>query len=137
TTQYLDEADQLADRIVVVDGGRAIADGTAAELKRQLGGEHLDVTLHDPATLDRASDILAAHAAGPIRRDVAEIRLSLPIVTGEPGLVTTIVGRLADAGVLVDAMEVRRPSLDDVFLELTGHRAAPVVTDDEDEEVAA
>jgi ABC-2 type transport system ATP-binding protein len=137
TTQYLDEADQLADRIVVVDGGRAIAEGTAAELKRRLGGECLDITVHDTATLDRAADLLAHHGSGPVQRDHAEARLSLPVTPGEAGLVSTIVGRLADAGVLVDAIEVRRPSLDDVFLELTGHRAAPPTTDDEDEEVAA
>ena len=92
--------------------------------------------MHDEELVERAAGLLARYASGPLHLDVAARLVSVPSSAAETGLVTTIVTTLADAGVLVDALEVRRPSLDDVFLELTGHRAEQPVIDD-DEEVAA
>jgi ABC-2 type transport system ATP-binding protein len=116
TTQYLDEADELADRIVVVDHGRAIADGTAAELKRQTGGARLEVLLSAPDPEARVA--LVPLVDGEIT--VSGRRVSAPVRTA-PGLATRIVRALDDAGIEVDDVEVRQPSLDDVFFSLTGH----------------
>jgi ABC-2 type transport system ATP-binding protein len=133
TTQYLEEADQLADRIIVVDGGRVIAEGTSDELKAKVGGELLDVTLDAGASMAEAERILARFAVGPIHVDAEARLLSVPARQDEPGLVTEVVGALAAASIRVDALDVRRPSLDDVFLELTGHAAEPVVVADDEE----
>jgi daunorubicin resistance ABC transporter ATP-binding subunit len=131
TTQYLEEADQLAHRIVVVDGGRAIAAGTSDELKAMVGGEVLDVTVTDTASLEDARRVLADYAVGPIHVDVDARLLAVPARQATDGLVTRLVGALGDSGVRVDALTVRRPSLDDVFLELTGH-VAELSADDEE-----
>jgi ABC-2 type transport system ATP-binding protein len=118
TTQYLDEADELADRIVVIDHGRVIAGGTAAELKAQTGGARLEVTLSqaDPA----ASQALEPFVAGPVHISHDGRRLRAP-VRSATGLATTVVRALDEAGVTVDDVEVHQPSLDDVFFALTGH----------------
>jgi ABC-2 type transport system ATP-binding protein len=136
TTQYLEEADQLAHRIVVVDGGRVIAEGTSDELKAKVGGELLDLTLSVDSSLADAERILLRFAVGPLHVDAENRRLAVPLQQDEPGLVTTVVGALAADGVRVDTLDVRRPSLDDVFMELTGHVAEPEIAD-EDEEAAA
>jgi ABC-2 type transport system ATP-binding protein len=130
TTQYLDEADALADRIVVVDHGRAIAEGTAADLKRQTGGAQLEVTLTvaNPA----ASSVVAPFAAGQVHVSHDGRRLRAPLVHAA-GVATTIVRALDAADIAVDDVQVHQPSLDDVFFALTGHGTEEMVETDEPE----
>jgi ABC-2 type transport system ATP-binding protein len=123
TTQYLEEADQLADRVCVIDGGRKTAEGTPAELKARVGTAHLRLTLPAAASLARAAEILSGHAAGPILPLPGAGRLEVPVVP-RTGLVTEVVRILDAAGIGVDDISLRRPSLDDVFHALTGERAA-------------
>ncbi|HXW58905.1 MAG TPA: ATP-binding cassette domain-containing protein [Solirubrobacteraceae bacterium] len=118
TTQYLDEADELADGIVVIDHGRVIASGTAAELKAKTGGARLEVTLSEPRP--DAGEALEEFAAGPVHVSRDGRELSAP-VRSVPGLATTIVRALDEAAITVDHVVVHQPSLDDVFFALTGH----------------
>ncbi len=138
TTQYLDEADRLADRISVIDRGQVIADGTPDELKDRVGGERVEVRLADSAQADAAARALAPMSdEAPVTDDDA-VRVA---VRRRAGAIVEAVRRLDEAGVAVEDVAVRRPTLDDVFLALTGHAAEQAADDDqagtEREEVAA
>jgi ABC-2 type transport system ATP-binding protein len=124
TTQYLDEADELADRILVIDHGRAISEGTAAELKAQVGGARLEVTL--TTANGTAKLALAPYVSGEVHASHDGLRLRAP-VPNAPGLATRVVRALDDAGITVDDVQVHQPSLDDVFFALTGHAAEEAV----------
>ncbi|MEV0645577.1 ATP-binding cassette domain-containing protein [Phytomonospora sp. NPDC050363] len=129
TTQYLEEADELAEDIIVIDHGRAIARGTPDRLKRQVGGERLEITLH---SADDASAVVAAVATlgmGGHTVDEVSHKVVVPVAEGTDALFEAV-RRLDAAGIRPADLGVHRPTLDDVFLQLTGHAA-----EDADEEV--
>ena len=124
TTQYLEEADRLADEIVVIDQGRAIARGTADTLKAQVGGERLELVVARADEVPAAREVLVREAVGEVVVDAHTRTLTAPVSGGAPVLVATL--RALDAvGVEVLDVGLRRPTLDDVFLALTGHVAEP------------
>ncbi len=120
TTQSLDEADRLADQIAVIDHGRVIAEGTAAQLKDRVGGDRLEVRLEDQTQAEQASQALAT-----VVDEQPELRdgVLLAAVSRRDGTVANALRRLDEAGIEVSDLTLRRPSLDDVFLSLTGHEA--------------
>ena len=121
TTQYLEEADQLAHEIVVIDHGRAIARGTSQELKRRTGGEHLDIHLALIGDLPRVEAILRPFAIGAIRIDDQDALISIPVAKGVEAL-GSVMAELSAQNVEIADIGLRRPTLDDVFMELTGRK---------------
>ena len=122
TTQYLEEADQLADDIAVIDDGRIIAEGTSDELKAQIGGHRVVVALVDASDSAVALDILARHGSGPPSLS-SDGRGAEVAVTDGPRALQAVLSELGNAGIALHDAGMRRPTLDDVFLKLTGHKA--------------
>lgn len=139
TTQYLEEADELADRIVVIDHGRVIEEGTADELKDRTGGRSLEIEFTSRDDLEPAAQLMTTLAPGTqVHRDESQQTLSLA-VDKDTALAARVIAALSDSGLSIEDFHLARPSLDDVFLELTGHStddaevsmdpAAPSTTD--------
>jgi ABC-2 type transport system ATP-binding protein len=129
TTQYLEEADQLAGRVAVIDGGVVIAEGTPDQLKSSVGGEHLEIALAAGADIEAAVVAVKPYATGSCQPGGDGRRLSVPVTAAE-GLTTRVVRALDDAGIQVNDVTIQRASLDDVFLSLTGHLSS---SDDDSE----
>jgi daunorubicin resistance ABC transporter ATP-binding subunit len=126
TTQYLEEADRLANRLAVIDKGRVIAEGTSAQLKAELSGTVIEIGLSDAGLADKVVDAVRSTGTSEPRVQGATVEVT---VDSGPKALVEILRQLDDAGVEATTLAVREPSLDDVFLSLTGHRAI----DDEDE----
>lgn len=133
TTQYLDEADQLADRISVIDRGKVVADGTSAELKASVGSGSLVVRVMDPADRPRAKEILVRILGTDVREEADPAGLSAAV--DRSSVVTAAMNGLDEAGIPLAQLSLGQPTLDEVFLAITGHPAEPEKTDEE--EVAA
>jgi ABC-2 type transport system ATP-binding protein len=129
TTQYLEEADRLAQRIAVLDKGDVIAVGSPGELKARVGGESVEVAVVRPADLETATRILAESASEAPRVDVERNRVIAAVADGAAAM-ARVSGAIAEAGIATEDLALRRPTLDEVFLSLTGHTA-------EDEEAEA
>jgi ABC-2 type transport system ATP-binding protein len=123
TTQYLEEADQLADRIVVIDLGSVIAEGTSSELKAQIGGEVLELELEDAAQTTAAAEALVGIGSGEPNVDAQGGTIRIPV--GDAGSVAALdsTRRLDERKIVLAGFAVHRPTLDDVFMALTGHAA--------------
>jgi ABC-2 type transport system ATP-binding protein len=130
TTQYLEEADELADTIAVVDHGKIIARGTADALKAQVGGERIEVVVHDRTRIDDARRIMGGIGIGEATLDEHTRRVTVPSDGGATRL-ATVIRDFDEAGIDIDDIGLRRPTLDDVFLSLTGHAAVDAPTEEE------
>jgi ABC-2 type transport system ATP-binding protein len=130
TTQYLEEADELADTIAVVDHGKIIARGTADALKAQVGGERIEVVVHDRTRIDDARRIMGGIGIGEATLDEHTRRVTVPSDGGATRL-ATVIRDFDEAGIDIDDIGLRRPTLDDVFLSLTGHAAVEPPTEEE------
>ncbi len=122
TTQYLDEADQLADQITVIDAGRVIADGAPEQLKSRIGGDRIDVVVRNAGEVTRAAGIAGRVCEADPETDPDTRRISAP-VGDRVATLTEMVRALDNAGVAAEDIALRRPTLDEVFLHLTGHHA--------------
>ena len=136
TTQYLEEADELANTIAVVDHGKIIARGTSDELKSQVGGERIEVVVRDRTAIPQAVELLARDAGSECSVEEHTRRLTVPAGAGAQTLVQ-IVRDFDEAGIAIDDIALRRPTLDDVFLSLTGHAAEERQLEDERQLAAA
>ncbi len=131
TTQYLEEADELAHEIVVIDHGQVIAAGTSEELKARIGGDVVDFVVPDRSRLDAARDAVADLGDDAPAVDTEDSRVTVRIGGRGSQAVIEAVRALDRAGIVTDGLALRKPSLDDVFLTLTGHAAAPTDADGE------
>ncbi|MFJ4120340.1 ATP-binding cassette domain-containing protein [[Kitasatospora] papulosa] len=122
TTQYLEEADHLAHDICVIDHGKVIARGTSDQLKARTGGERVEVVVHQPDQIEPARSVLASYGKGEISVAEHTRKLTVP-VTGGAKLLAEVIRDLDTRGVEIDDIGLRRPTLDDVFISLTGHAA--------------
>ncbi|MSO44493.1 MAG: ATP-binding cassette domain-containing protein [Thermoleophilia bacterium] len=129
TTQYLEEADRLARRLAVIDHGRVIAAGTPAELKARVGDESLELAVVNPADVERARLIVAREAADEPHVDADRRRISVAVEDGAHVL-ARVAHAIAEAGIPTDGMGLHRPTLDEVFLAITGHPAVDQDTED-------
>ncbi|MFJ3443222.1 ATP-binding cassette domain-containing protein [Streptomyces sp. NPDC086081] len=134
TTQYLEEADHLAHDIAVVDHGRVIAQGTSDQLKARTGGERVEVVVHERERIRTAAEVLTGFGKGEVTVEDHMRKLTVP-VTGGAKLLAEVIRELDTRGIEIDDIGLRRPTLDDVFLSLTGHVAE--AEDDESDEEAA
>jgi ABC-2 type transport system ATP-binding protein len=128
TTQYLEEADALADRVVLIDHGREIAAGTPSQLKAQVGEQRVDVVAADGAALQQLADMLAEHFVTTVAREQRTVSVPAP---GEAADLAQVAQAVRDSGIAVDEIALRRPTLDDAFLALTGHPAGAEAGDAE------
>jgi ABC-2 type transport system ATP-binding protein len=119
TTQYLEEADRLTDAVTVITAGRVIAEGTPDELKTLAGGDRIDVTMREASDLLRAAGLLRARLGTDVRVNQENRELSVP-VTDRLAALTEIIGSLHEQDITAEDITVRRPTLDDAFLHLTG-----------------
>jgi len=132
TTQYLEEADQLADSIAVIDYGKVIAEGTSDELKAQIGGHRVVIALVDAADATAAREVLARYGAGEPQVSSDGRGIDVAVTDGPPAL-QHVLADLRAAGIELHDAGMRRPTLDDVFLKLTGHKADMAADENEDE----
>ncbi|MCX4995601.1 ATP-binding cassette domain-containing protein [Streptomyces longwoodensis] len=135
TTQYLEEADHLAHDIAVVDHGRVIARGTSDQLKARTGGERVEVVVHERDAMATAAEVLRGFGKGETTVEDHTRKLTVP-VTGGAKLLAEVIRELDGRGIEIDDIGLRRPTLDDVFLSLTGH-AAETAGDESDKEAAS
>ena len=129
TTQYLDEADQLADRIAIIDHGRIIAEGTSGELKSSVGSGSLHVRVHDPERRPDAERVLVSALGVPV--GLESDPSALTACGADPDRVAAALTELSRAGIVVNEFALGQPSLDEVFLALTGHPAEDTTTEED------